>query len=74
MNGILNQYICNYIVDDHKDWGDHLGFVKFCYISTKHSATKMSPFELALGIEVKQPMDLTIVRTRGTLHEGGKEA
>jgi hypothetical protein len=31
----------------------------------KHLATKMSPFELALGIEVEQPFDLTIPRTKG---------
>jgi hypothetical protein len=30
----------------------------------------MNPFELALGVETKQPMDLTILRTRGTCCEG----
>jgi hypothetical protein len=34
----------------------------------------MRPFELALGVEAKQPMDLTIPRTRGTCHKGDKEA
>ncbi len=34
----------------------------------------MSPFELALGIETEQPMDLTILRTRGTCRKGRKEA
>jgi hypothetical protein len=34
----------------------------------------MSPFELALGIEAKQPVDLTIPRTRGTCLEGDNEA
>jgi hypothetical protein len=34
----------------------------------------MNPFELALGVEVKQPMDLTIPRTRYTHREGGKQA
>ncbi len=48
--------------------------VKFCYNSIKHLATKMRPFELALGVEAKQPMDLTIPRTRGTCHKGDKEA
>ncbi len=72
VNGMLNQYFCNYIVNDHKDWGNHLGLVKFCYSPTKHSATKINPFELALGVEAKQPMALTILRTRGIHHEGGK--
>jgi hypothetical protein len=34
----------------------------------------MNPFELAMRIEVKQPMDLTIPRTKGTCCEGDKEA
>jgi hypothetical protein len=33
----------------------------------------MSPFELTLGIEVKQPMDLTIFRTKGTQCKCSKE-
>jgi hypothetical protein len=43
VNEILNQYLCNYIIGDHKDWGDLLGLVEFCYYSTKHLAIKMSP-------------------------------
>ncbi len=73
MNGILNHYLHNYIANNHKDWGDHLGLAKFCYNSAKHLAIKMSPFELVLGIEAKQPMGLTIFRTRGTCHKGDKE-
>jgi hypothetical protein len=60
VSGILNQYLCNYIANDHKNWGDHLGLVEFCYNSTKHSTIKMNPFKLALGVETKQPMDLAI--------------
>jgi transposase InsO family protein len=74
VNEMLNQYFRNYIVSDHKDLSDHLGLEEFCYNSTKHLAIKMSPFELTLGVEVKQPMDLTITRTRSTWHKGGKEA
>jgi hypothetical protein len=66
MNEMLNQYLYNHIVSDHKDWGGHLGLVEFCYNFTKHLATKMSPFELALGVKVKQPMDLTILKIRTT--------
>jgi len=47
---------------------------KFCYDFTKHSAIKTNPFKLALEVEVKQPMDLAIFRTKGTHHEGNKEA
>jgi len=74
MNGILNQYLRNYIISNHKDWGDHLGLAKFCYNFTKHSTIKMNPFELALGVEAKQPMDLAIPKTKGIHRKGSKEA
>jgi hypothetical protein len=37
----------------HKDSGDDLGLMDFYYNSTKHSTTKMSPFESAWGVEAK---------------------
>jgi hypothetical protein len=33
----------------------------------------MNPFELALGIEMKEPMDLTILRRNGICRKGNKE-
>jgi hypothetical protein len=74
VNEILNQYFRNYITGDHRDWGDHLGLAKFCYNFTKHSIIKMNHFELALGFEVKLPMDLTIPKTKGIHCKGRKEA
>ncbi len=37
---------------DNKDWGNDLGLTKFCYNSTKHSMTRMTLFELVVGLEV----------------------
>jgi hypothetical protein len=34
----------------------------------------MNPFKLPLGVEMKQPMDLTILRTKDIHCEGSKEA
>jgi len=45
--------------------GDHLGFVEFCYNFTKHSTIGVRPFELALGVEVGQPVNSTIARIGG---------
>lgn len=33
----------------------------------------MNPFQLILGIEAKQPMDLAIIRTSGTHSEGSND-
>jgi hypothetical protein len=63
-NEILIRYFHNYIIRDHRDWGDHLGLAEFCYNFTKHSVIKMNHFELALGVEVKQPMGLAIPKTK----------
>jgi hypothetical protein len=35
---------------------------------------EMNPFDLALGFEMKKPMDIPIFRIRNTCCEGNKEA
>jgi hypothetical protein len=74
VNEILNQYLCSYIVDDHKDWNNYLCLVEFCYNSTKHSTTKNEPLQIALGSWSKTTHDLTILKTRDACRESGKEA
>jgi hypothetical protein len=37
----------------------------------KHLTTRTSPFELALWVEPRQPMDLTISNVKGTYCKGG---
>ncbi len=56
----------------HKDSGDDLGLMDFYYNSTKHSTTKMSPFESAWGVEAKQHMNLAIPKIGGVHYKGGK--
>jgi hypothetical protein len=59
-NGVLNQYLQNYVNNNPRNWGEHLSFVEFYYNSTMDSTTKMSPFELPLGKETRKPIDLAI--------------
>jgi hypothetical protein len=58
INGVLNQYLKNYVNANKKVLGEHLSLVEFCYNSTMHSAIKLFLFELTLGKEAKKPMDL----------------
>jgi hypothetical protein len=51
INKVLSQYFWNYVGADHKDWGNDLRLTKFCYKSTKHSMTRMSAFELVVGLK-----------------------
>jgi hypothetical protein len=74
VHGILNQYLRNYVVSNHRNWGHKFGLVEFCYNSTKHSTTRMSPFKLMLGMEVKQPLDLVVFRTMGYHRDGNRNA
>jgi hypothetical protein len=57
---------------DHRDWGHKLGLTEFCYNFTKQLAIRMNLFELALGMEVKQPLDLVVPCTMGYYRDGGK--
>jgi hypothetical protein len=40
----------------------------------KHLTTRASPLELTLGIEARKPMDLTVLRVKGTYCEGSKNS
>jgi hypothetical protein len=57
---------------NYRDWGNHLNLIEFCYNSTKHSTIGANPFKLALGVEARKPMQLTIVKFEGYHCEGGK--
>ncbi len=54
VNGVLNQYLKNYVNTNKKDWGEHLGLVEFYYKFTTQLAMKMFWFELTLGKEAKK--------------------
>jgi hypothetical protein len=60
VNGVLNQYLKNYVNASQKDWGEHLSLVEFCYNFTMHLAIKMFSFKLTLGKETRKLMDLAI--------------
>ncbi len=46
--------------------------MEFCYNFTKQSIIGVRPFELAMGVEVNQPMTLTIARIGGEHCKRGK--
>jgi hypothetical protein len=50
-----------------------LGLKEFV-TTTWNITTRISLFELALGVEARQPMDLTIPKMRGKCHKGNKNA
>jgi len=51
---------------------NHLNLAKFVYNSTKYSTIGVNPFELELGVEAKQSMDLIIPKFGRDYCKGGK--
>jgi hypothetical protein len=60
VNGVLNQYLRNYVSADQSDWSEYLGLAEFSYNASRHSATGESPFKVAYGVEPLMPADLAL--------------
>ena len=67
VNGVLNQYLRNFVSADQRDWADYMGLAEFSYNAATHSATKQSPFKVAYGVEPLQPADLALEGAHSTL-------
>jgi hypothetical protein len=74
VNGILNQYLRNYVAVDHKDWGHKLNLAEVCYNSIKHFNDLDEFVRINIGMEVKQPLDLVVPHMMGYRKDGGRNA
>ncbi len=73
-NGILNQYLRNYVVADHRYWGHKLNLAEVCYNSTKHFNDLDEFVRINIGMQVKQPLDLVVLHMMGYCEDGGINA
>ena len=55
----LNEYIRHFINEEHDDWDTLLSYYTFCYNTTPHSSTNLTPFELVFGKTVNFPQYLS---------------
>ncbi|OCB89451.1 hypothetical protein A7U60_g3340 [Sanghuangporus baumii] len=60
VNQELEQYLWLYVNHRQSDWADWLALVEFTYNNYEHSATKLSPFFVNMGMH---PLDFTGVGT-----------
>jgi hypothetical protein len=67
VNGVLNQYLRNFVSADQRDWADYVGLAEFSYNSATYSVTKQSPFKVAYGVDPLQPTDLAFKGVHPTL-------
>jgi len=51
LNRVLEQYLRSMVHNKLNDWGKYLGLAEWCYNTTTHSATGMSPFQVTYGKE-----------------------
>ena len=60
VNGVLNQYLRNFVSADQRDCVDYVGLVEFSYNAATYSVTKQLPFKVAYGVEPLQPASLAL--------------
>jgi hypothetical protein len=73
-NGILNQYLKNYVAANHREWGHKLNLAEVCYNSTKHFNDSDEFVRINIGMEVKQPLDLVVPDMMEYREDGGRNA
>ena len=67
VNGVLNQYLRNFVIADQQDWADYIGLAEFgCNVAT-HFATQGLSFVVAYGVNALQPTNLALVGAHSTL-------
>jgi hypothetical protein len=60
LNQTLKGIIQRMIIDQPKDWDEHLQLATMAYRATPHSSTGYSPNQMMLGREVLLPIDLLV--------------
>ena len=50
VNALLEKYLRHFVTASQKNWVDLLEAAQFCYNIHRSSLTRVSPFELAIGL------------------------
>lgn len=54
----LNEFLRQFINEQHDDWDSWLSFFTFCYNTTPHTDHKYTPFELVFGRQANLPSNI----------------
>ena len=57
INALLKEYLMHYVTATQKNWVDLLDTAQLCYNLQRSSTTGMSPFELAIGVQPRVPLE-----------------
>ena len=55
---MLEEYLCHYVIDAQTNWLELLEPAQLFYNMHRSSATRMSPFEVAVGFQPCTPLDV----------------
>ncbi|RVW72817.1 Transposon Ty3-I Gag-Pol polyprotein [Vitis vinifera] len=65
INALLEEYLRHYVTATQKNWVDLMDTAQLCYNLQRSSATGMSPFELAIGVQPRMPLEVAKQKAGG---------
>ena len=66
INALLEEYLRHYVTATQNNWVDLMDTARLCYNLQRSSATGMSPFELAIGVQPRMPLDVAKQKAGGS--------
>ncbi|RVW18515.1 Retrovirus-related Pol polyprotein from transposon 17.6 [Vitis vinifera] len=66
INALLEEYLRHYVTATQKNWVDLMDTTQLCYNLQRSSTTGMSPFELAIGVQPRMPLEVAKQKTGGS--------
>ena len=63
---MLEKYPRHYVTATQKNWVDLIETAQLCYNLQRSSVTGMSPFELAIGVQPRMPLEVAKQKTGGS--------
>ena len=74
INTLLKECLRHYVTATQKNWVDLMDTAQLCYNLQRSSATGMSPFELAIGVQPRMPLEVIKKKAGGSNHTTYKMA
>ncbi|RVW42513.1 Transposon Tf2-12 polyprotein [Vitis vinifera] len=65
INALLEEYLRHYVTATQKNWVDLMDTAQLCYNLQRSSATGMSSFELAIGVQPRMPLEVAKQKVGG---------
>lgn len=65
INTLLEEHLRHYVTATQQNWLELLDNAQLCYNLHKSSATEASPFELVLGAQPQNPMEISVQKSGG---------